>query len=146
MGLKLCFCLVSLFLLSGFRQTAAQEVLLPLQHGISRVCAFKQLGGQAIVLPLFDDFADGRIDADLWDPRGGVTVSMDVSPLAPTVGVATLDALDADGNLYSHASTDLFMADTLLSLPVRLDSLTPADSVLFSFYYQKVLQSDCINV
>lgn len=135
MGLKLCFCLVSLFLLSGFRQTAAQEVLLPLQHGISRVCAFKQLGGQAIVLPLFDDFADGRIDADLWDPRGGVTVSMDVSPLAPTVGVATLDALDADGNLYSHASTDLFMADTLLSLPVRLDSLTPADSVLFSFYY-----------
>ena len=143
--LKFCTCFVFFLLLSGFYPAAAQEVLLPLQRAAvpsstqafkhSSNQALKQSGTQAIPLPFFDDFASGTVSDARWEPRGGATVTMDVSPLAPTVGVATLDALDADGNLYSHASTELFMADTLLSLPVRLDSLTPDDLVLFSFYY-----------
>lgn len=60
----------------------------------------------------------------------------------PTVGVAALDAVDENGNLYQHVSSS-FPSDTLLSATIRLDSLfspfpsalTPADSLYFSFYY-----------
>lgn len=115
---------------------AAQEVLLPLQrtetsaHRLSR----KSSVGE-VRLPLFDDFAAGTMSADVWQPEGGATVAVDVSPLAPTVGVATLDAMDGEGRLYESASTERFVADTLTSLPIRIDGMTPADSVVLSFYY-----------
>lgn len=113
----------------------AQEVLLPLQQApVARPSAPKEPAA-AVRLPFFDDFADGSLDATLWQPVGGAVATLVVSPLAPTVGVATLDALDAEGNLYPQASTSLFPADTLVSMPLRLDSLTAADSVVFSFFY-----------
>ena len=62
-------------------------------------------------------------------------MTFDVSPLAPTVGVLTLDALDVDGSLYAFATTSSFPADTMSSLPIRLEALTPGDSVVLSFYY-----------
>lgn len=125
--------LIALLLLLPL-SAAAQEVLLPLQHAAVpfRPAAKEQL--TAVSLPFFDDFANG-IDASLWHPSSSATATVDVSPLAPTVGVATLDALDAHGNLHAQANTTLFPADTLLSLPLRLDSLTPADSVVLSFHY-----------
>ena len=115
----------------------AQEVLLPLQCSVNNSItqAIKQSSNQAVSLPFFDDFAAGGLSADLWDARSGASVTFDVSPLAPTVGVATLDALDADGCLYPQAATTIFPADTLMSLPIRLDSLTPDDLVLLGFYY-----------
>ena len=115
--------------------TVAQEVLSPL---LSRqMCP---LGGQKTApasasLPLFDDFAKGLPASDLWQQGGGAEVTLDVSPLAPTVGVLTLDALDAGGSLYAVATSSPFPADTACSLPIRLESLTPADSVVLSFYY-----------
>ena len=118
--------------------TTAQEVLLPLQRamvGNPPTQALKHSSTHAITLPFFDDFAAGGLSADLWDARSAASVTFDVSPLAPTVGVATLDALDADGCLYPQAATTIFPADTLMSLPIRLDSLTPDDLVLLGFYY-----------
>lgn len=91
--------------------------------------------GQAVELPFFDDFATGQLDTSLWEPHGGATVSFDVSPQAPTVGVATLDALTANGQLYALASPSLFPADTLCSRPVRTDHFSLADSVQLTFYY-----------
>lgn len=116
---------------------AAQEVLLPLQRTATptSIHSTKQSSNQTITLPFFDDFADGQVSTVRWEPRGGTTATFNVSPLAPTVGVATLDALDAQGKLYPQATTSLFPADTLTSLEVRLDSLTSDDVVLLSFYY-----------
>mgnify|MGYP002622574046 CR=1 FL=1 len=89
-----------------------------------------------VSLPFFDDFSDycGAPAADRWE-AGGALVNTGFGPFPPTVGMLTLDAYDADGRLYPQATTSLFSADTAMSLPVRLDSLTPADSVVMSFYY-----------
>ena len=140
-----CCLLFAFCCLSPFT-SAAQEVLLPLQRAVSLSTPNSELrtpnsphspksATQAITLPFFDDFADGTVSSVRWAEGSGATVSFDVSPLAPTVGVATLDALGADGRLYPQASSNLFPADTLLSLPIRLDSLTAGDSVVFSFHY-----------
>lgn len=113
----------------------AQEVLSPLQWmPVKRVAAPKTQPA-ALSLPFFDDFAAGSLNPMLWQQEGGAQVMPNVSPLAPTVGTLTLDALDASGKLYEQATTSLFPADTATSQPLRLDSLTPADSVVLSFYY-----------
>ncbi|MBR1783945.1 MAG: T9SS type A sorting domain-containing protein [Bacteroidales bacterium] len=113
---------------------AAQEALLPLQ---SAPAAARRAAKQAgpLRLPFFDDFADCTVTSSLWEPHGGATATADVSPAAPTVGVATLDAIGSDGQLYASASTSTFRADTLCSLPIRLDSLAEVDSVVLSFHY-----------
>lgn len=111
----------------------AQEVLLPASWPVSREAV---KSATAVELPFFDDFSNyqGAPAPQLWD-CGGARVNSGFAPLPPTVGMLTLDALDADGNLYSQAATSLFPADTATSLPIRLDTLTAADSVVMSFYY-----------
>lgn len=113
----------------------AQEVLSPVQWVPVRPVAIPKTQSAAVNLPFFDDFAAGSLNPMLWQQEGGAQVMPDVSPLAPTVGTLTLDALDASGKLYEQATTSLFPADTATSLPLRLDSLTPSDSVVLSFYY-----------
>lgn len=113
----------------------AQEVLSPVQWVPVRPVAAPKTQSAAVNLPFFDDFATDCLNPALWRQEGGAQVMPDVSPLAPTVGVLTLDAIDAAGNLYEQASTSLFPADTATSLPLRLDSLAPSDSVVLSFYY-----------
>ena len=122
-----------LFLTALTLHATAQEVLLPLQRSVTVPRMAQKEAATAVTLPFFDDFATST--SGLWQDNGGATVTYDVSPLAPTVGVLTLDALGNDGVLYSHAATQLFPADTLTSLPLRLDSLAPADSVVLSFFY-----------
>lgn len=119
---------------------AAQEQLRPLQYGTCpRIESSKSV---AIQLPFFDDFSSGTISPLFWDiSSASATTSYD--PLPPSLGMAVLDALNADGQLYPDASIGLFSADTLLSRSIRLDSifspsrtpLRPADSLRFSFYY-----------
>lgn len=96
-------------------------------------------------IPFMEDFSnyEGIPDLSKWE-ASNVVVNHSFQFNPPTVGVATLDATDLYGRLYAHASTSAFGADTLTSLPVRLDSvfspyptaLSPGDSVYFSFYYQ----------
>ena len=121
----------------------AQEYLVPLQSR-SAVASSKASDTGAVTLPFFDDFSnyEGAPAASLWADRQAF-VNKDYAALPPTVGMATLDALDADGNLHATATTSIFSADTLTSRPIRLDSLfapyykklQPADSVCLSFYY-----------
>lgn len=113
----------------------AQEVLSPLQWMPVHSPAAVKTQPTSVNLPFFDDFAKGYLDPMLWQQEGGSQVMPDVSPLAPTVGTLTLDAIDASGNLYEQASTSLFPADTVTSLPLRLDSVASSDSVVLSFYY-----------
>lgn len=122
---------------------SAQEVLAPLSAA-SRLPRAKQGDTLRIEIPFFDDFADyeGQPCARRWLTTQAY-INKDYGPKPPTVGMATLDALDANGDLYPQASTNLFGADTLASQRIRLDSVTgaaahrlqPADSLRLSFYY-----------
>ncbi|MDR1951679.1 MAG: T9SS type A sorting domain-containing protein [Bacteroidales bacterium] len=99
-----------------------------------------------LTLPFFDDFSSLHSpypNPELWqDNMVFINTSFPLFP--PTIGVATFDAFDANGRLYSHDITNSFSADTLTSQPIRLDSifspfprqLQISDSIYFSFYYQ----------
>ncbi len=99
---------------------------------------------ESVKLPFFDDFSYSSLypDPALWvDRQAFVNNTFPIRP--PTIGVATLDALNEKGRVYAHASTTVFPADTLTSRPIRLDSIfNPnrpiriSDSLYFSFYYQ----------
>ena len=93
-------------------------------------------------LPFFDDFSETNVylDASKWQNRS-VLVNSGFSLFPINYNVATLDALDATGKVYSHASSTPFVADSLMSLPISLvdengENLSPADSLYLSFYYQ----------
>jgi hypothetical protein len=141
-----------LFLLPALQ---AQEVLTGLPSNPAVHQRYLQSRSQAVFktshkaialqLPFFDDFKTSHIypDARLWSDKD-VFVNNHFCFLPPDRGVATFDALDSAGNIYSGATSVSFKADRLTSQPVRLDSvfspsvkaLSPADSVYLSFYYQ----------
>lgn len=98
-----------------------------------------------LLLPFVEDFSKEGIypDTARWtDNTAFINRSFCVRP--PSIGVATLDAADARGHIYPQGKTTAFPTDTLTSRPIRLDSifspiarsLTAADSVYFSFFYQ----------
>jgi hypothetical protein len=98
-------------------------------------------------LPFFDDFANLNSpfpNNSLWENNNQVFINASFPLFPPTVGVATFDALDANGRLYEHAAPWAFPADTLTARPIQMDSvfginprpLTLNDTVFFSFYYQ----------
>lgn len=116
-----------------------QEVLSPAGYPHVRAKA-----SQAVRLPFFDDFSNysGAPKSALWDCTSPF-VNQDYADRPPTLGVVTLDAVDASGALHPGAGISPFPADTLLSCPIRLDSvfspvrkrLQPSDSLYLSFYY-----------
>lgn len=136
--------LVSVSLLLATTCVQAQEVLLPLQAYPRDYSPAKAADTQWVQLPFFDDFAnyEGVPNQRLW-MGGQAYVNKDYAPLPPTLGMVTLDAINAQGTLYPQASSSRFSADTLASQPIRLDSLlspskrglTPADSIYLSFFY-----------
>ncbi len=99
-------------------------------------------------LPFIDDFSGSGPypNPSLWTDKL-VFINNEYPVKPPTIGVATFDALDASGHLYKNANTFQFAADTLSSVPIRLDSfyfknnqkpisIRPRDSVYLSFFYQ----------
>ncbi len=126
-----------------------QEQLTGLYQNPTIVKASKQTSPKtrdaaAVKLPYVEDFSTGigYPDDRLWvDRQAFVNNTYPIYP--PSIGVATLDALDANGKVYAHASSDAFPADTLTSAPIRLDTnfthnraMRVGDSLYFSFYYQ----------
>ena len=101
----------------------------------------QQRSGEAVKLPFVDDFSNysGYPDPHLWADRQGF-VNTGFAVLPPTIGVITLDALNEYGQVYPQASRNTFPADTLTSIPIRLDSnflqnrvMLAEDSIYFSF-------------
>ena len=93
-------------------------------------------------LPFFDDFSKLAYipDQSKWMSRN-VFVNSGFPKFPVNFGAATFDVVDQYGKVYSRGSSNPFIADSLLSVKIRLDSLgnqalTPADSIYFSFYYQ----------
>jgi hypothetical protein len=99
---------------------------------------------QVLSLPFYDDFSDISVypNPAIWyDDEAYINSDYGVLPI--NYGVATLDAIDANGDVYPEGGPFPFIADRLTSHLIRLDSIvdqnyeiTPADSVYFSFYYQ----------
>lgn len=95
-------------------------------------------------IPFFDDFVSTKVypDSTKWY-NNYVYINNDFAIKPPSYGVATFDDLDSRGNPYQELNDQTFGAcDTLLSLAINLkDSSTKtytlADSIYFSFYYQR---------
>ncbi len=87
-------------------------------------------------LPFSDDFSDSYIfpDPERWEERD-VFINNTWSINQITVGMATFDALDYNGNLYETASQFVFEADHLTSKPINLQ-YPSSDNVYLSFFYE----------
>ena len=83
-------------------------------------------------VPLIEDFAKstGYPDPKLWSDNYAF-INHQFTSRSVSIGVATLDAIDEQGDVYKHGNTNSFHADTLTSNPLRLN-YPPSES----FYYQ----------
>jgi len=131
----------------------AQELITPLSYNPAYRNAQNNAtqnktntkGGNTVVkLPFFDDFSRQGIYPyhDLWE-NNYVFINNSYAVNPPSYGVATFDAMNDTGAVYSHMSGFPSVADTLTSVSIRLDSmfatnstLSPADSLYLSFYIQ----------
>ena len=87
-------------------------------------------------LPFRDDFSGSGLfpSNQYWTDRNAL-INNTLCLNQPTIGVATLDAMDSTGQIYPHAQIASFLADELTSLPINL--FFPLDTtVYFSFYFQ----------
>jgi hypothetical protein len=95
------------------------------------------LSNDTLELPFFDDFSSYSIfPADTtWADRD-VFVNTGYAVAPPSIGVATLDALDYTGALHQTATSSQFESDHLTSLPIDLSGISVEDSLFLSFFYQ----------
>lgn len=131
----------------------SQEVVVPLsdnpaltnaQKFRSRVKAATQ---DTVALPFFDEFSGYTYpypNPSLWtDNFVYINDKRADNPLS--VGVATFDALDENGKIYSRASAKPFVADMLTSKPILMDYPVGSNAYL-SFYYQPQGIGDTVEV
>jgi hypothetical protein len=108
-----------------------------LQKNLNRLVPKCAVQVDTVDLPFVDDFsyyaASPRPDPSLWMDRY-VFINNDYPEQPPSNGVATFDALDADGKIYT-TSASVFYADTLTSRPVNLGGSGIQD-VYLSFFFQ----------
>ena len=121
----------------------AQEKVVPLQVNAPVKEAWQhpstaksRLTDDTLSLPFMDDFSSLSVypDPRLWsDSNVYINATYGVAP--PTLGVATLDAIDKKGKLYPDAVHFPFVADHLTSRPVDL-GYPPTANIYLSFFYQ----------
>jgi hypothetical protein len=89
-----------------------------------------------VELPFTDDFSDSDVEPKpaLWADNFAF-INSTYAVNAPSVGVATLDALNYDGSQYPGAKSTPYQADYLTSQPVNLN-YSVSDSIYLSFYFQ----------
>ncbi len=139
--------IITLFLILQITsQIKAQLILVPSSYATNQQTT-KNNTINYNQLPFVEDFSNyqGLPNPLKWQSSNAI-VNFNYQYNPPTIGVVTLDAIDNYGKLYPGANTSSFNADTLLSQPVRLDSvitslsskqkLSKGDSIYFSFYIQ----------
>ena len=133
--------LIILLAFTGFLKGNAQEYLTSFVGGEAAENQKDRTEVYA-TLPFFDDFSTSYkyTDESRWI-FNNVYVSSNFPMMPVNYNAATFDVADHYGKIYSRGSSNPFIADTLRSVNIRLDSvdgqlLTPADSLYFSFYYQ----------
>lgn len=89
-------------------------------------------------LPFFDDFSGEQVwPAQQRWANNAVFVNKDFAINPPSLGIATFDGLDAEGNPYANMEPGLFgPCDSLISQAINLNNLSVADNVWLSFFYQ----------
>lgn len=132
-----------ILLLTLLHPAKTQEFVLPLNNNPqlldnSQPPVKKAVSEELLELPLLDDFSyrSSYPDPTLWaDNYAYINNGYAVDP--PTIGVATLDALDENGAVYDFAtiSPATFDADLLTSHPINLN-YPASDSIYLSFFYQ----------
>jgi len=91
----------------------------------------------AIGLPFWDDFSTTQDTlSKFWEFSDGVFVNKTLAVNPPTVGVATLDGADANGDLYDPEALFPGLNDQLISRRTDLSSLSADESLYLSFFYQ----------
>lgn len=138
------FFLVLILVLQTISLVQAQLILVP-ASSVNKQQLPKNIETNYNQIPFVDDFSSyqGLPNQLKWQSTN-VIVNSNYQFNPPTVGVVTLDVIDIFGKLYPNATTTSFEADTLLSQPIRLDSivsptrqkLSKSDSIYFSFYIQ----------
>jgi len=134
------FVVLLVLLVAYTTTTVGQEVLLDLQTmPIKKVVKsngsiLKVKSKSSLGLPFFDDFAKGSsyTDPGNW-VNSNVIINQTYAINPPSIGVATFDAIDQYGKLYSHLTTSSLPADTLTSQLINTDTST---NVYFSFQYE----------
>ena len=107
-----------------------------LENSIHSSLKREMVSTTTVLLPFIDDFSQIEYfpSQDLWiDNYSFINRTYPILP--PSIGVATLDALDETGSHYDNALNASYIADYLTSNPVKLD-LAPSDSIYLSFYIQ----------
>ncbi|MDA3883457.1 MAG: T9SS type A sorting domain-containing protein [Bacteroidales bacterium] len=116
-------CIIFFLLLSTCGYSQESIIYFQTQHNQLKSGETEVLRESLNSLPFFDDFAypytypnsNNWIDADAY-------INTAFGENTPTIGVATLDALQSDGTLHKNASTSQFIADYLSSQPIDLES------------------------
>lgn len=87
-------------------------------------------------LPFFDDFSGRSIfpEQKNWTDNY-VFINNTYSEQQITIGIASFDAIDNTGKMYSTAASSGFKADQLTSKPLNLN-YTSSDNVFLSFFYE----------
>ncbi|MDC0584786.1 T9SS type A sorting domain-containing protein [Bacteroidales bacterium] len=132
-----CYCntLWSQELISGL------EVGDPIKAQTSKVSTMHKSGylgssikAEAVKLPFFDDFSRSDILSNAWEGSNGIYINNTFVNTFITLGVATFDALNSDGQIYSHLISDTSKAaDTLMSTSFDLSG---KEKVYLSFFYK----------
>lgn len=119
----------------------AQEQLTPLpisdHYKSVKKPNLKKSNKKPVELPFIDDFSTTNVypDSNLWeDQYVFVNKFMAVNP--PTIGVASFDGLNDEGQPYQGFSVDNAPCDTLTSTTINLASFTTDNSIYFNFFYQ----------
>ncbi len=90
-----------------------------------------------IELPILDDFSKpGKYpDTAFWsDNEVYINYTRAINP--PSIGVATFDMFNHNGEIHENSTTKVFLADSLTSRPINLNY--PASSNIYlSFQYQR---------
>ena len=143
--MKTIFKLTAWALLLSLAPTyaTAQEFLTGFNHNVTPPSKSRE--ATVLTLPFYDDFSSSRVypNSTKWADFN-VYVNAGFPLNTVTRNGATFDVLDAQGRVYDYAISNPFIAETLTSNVIRLDSvfdpepkaLTTADSLYLSFFYQ----------
>lgn len=97
----------------------------------------KQSKNDTLELPFWDDFSKSTIypSVDLWIDFD-VYINNTNAENPPSNGIATLDALNVNGEIYSYADyLTPFIADSLTSKPINLN-YDAGENIYLSFFYR----------
>ncbi|MEA3317407.1 MAG: hypothetical protein U9R54_05580, partial [Bacteroidota bacterium] len=137
--LKNSIAIVFFYFLSVF-YLSAQETLIGIEENIvvkNNISNLKnsKTENDTLSLPFIDDFSSSiaQTNSKWWiDNNAFINQTYSKNPI--TIGVASLDAIDNTGEVYTN-NDDVFLADFLTSKAIDLD-YQGNNTIFLSFYYQ----------